>query len=105
MLERSLKKMARQNLKFDKINTLNSNSNKKNTRTGSSNSNTRVVGVKIDTKSTKTKDKIYYYKTNADLKRGERIRVKVPSGGSPQSTVVVENSSKKGRIKNLIIEK
>ena len=97
--------MARTSLKFDKVNTLNSNSGAKNTRANSSSNNTRVVGVKIDTKSTKTKDKVYYYRTNADLKRGEHIRVRVPSGGTPLSTVVVENSSKTGRIKNLIIEK
>jgi hypothetical protein len=96
--------MARTNLKFDKTNSL--NTNKKNTpSTNSSNSNTRVVGVKIDTKSTHTKDKIYYYKTNQDLKRGERIRVRVPSGGCPVSTVAVSNSKKEGKFKPLIIEK
>lgn len=95
--------MAKQSLKFDNINTL--TSNKKNTRANNSNSNTRVVGVKIDTKSMHTKDKIYYYRTNVDLKRGEHIRVRVPSGGCPVSTVVVENSSKSKNIKNLIIEK
>lgn len=98
--------MARQNLKFDKTNTLTSNNgSQKNTRVNNSNSNTRVIGVKIDTKSMHTKDKIYYYRTNQDLKRGERIRVRVPSGGCPVSTVVVENSSKNKNIKNLIIEK
>ena len=96
--------MPRKNLNFDKTNTLNSSSKTKFTRANSS-SNTRVVGVKIDTKSTNTKDKIYYYRTNVDLKRGEQIRVRVPSGGTPISTVVVENSSKKKNIKNLIIEK
>ena len=96
--------MPRKNLNFDKTNTLNSSSKTKFTRANSS-SNTRVVGVKIDTKSTNTKDKIYYYRTNVDLKMGEQIRVRVPSGGTPISTVVVENSSKKKNIKNLIIEK
>ena len=106
MLERNLK-MARTNLKFDKTNSINSNTNnKKNTPNGGSrNNNTRVVGVKIDTKSTKTKDKIYYYRTNQDLKRGERIRVRVPSGGCPVSTVAIANSSKDGNFKNLITEK
>jgi len=98
--------MARTNLKFDKTNSINSNTNKKNTpRTGGSNNTTKVVGVKIDTKSTKTKDKVYYYKTNQDLKKGERIRVRVPSGGCPVSTVAVSNSKKDGNFKPLIIEK
>ena len=55
----------------------------------------RVVGIKIDTKSPHTKDKIYYYKTNEDLKRGDVINVKVESGGAPTATVVIENSQKK----------
>lgn len=102
MLERSLK-MARTNLKFDKTNSINSNTNKKNTPRGNTNtSKTRVVGVRIDTKSTSTKEKVYYYKTDKEFKRGDRIRVKVPSGGSPKSTIAVANSNKKGNFKNLI---
>lgn len=97
--------MARTNLKFDKTNSISSNTNKKNTPRTGSNNTTKVVGVKIDTKSTNTKDKIYYYKTNQDLKRGERIRVRVPSGGCPVSTVAVSNSKKEGKFKPLIIEK
>ena len=97
--------MARTNLKFDKTNSINSNTNKKSTpskSTSSSTSNTKVVGVRIDTKSTSTKEKVYYYKTNKDFKRGDRLRVRVPSGGSPKSTVAVANSNKKGNYKNLI---
>lgn len=56
---------------------------------------TRVVGVKIDTKSKKTKDKVYYYKTNKKYKRGEVIDIRVESGGTPSATVVVGNSKKK----------
>ena len=98
--------MARTNLKFDKTNSINSNSNtKKNTNSNTNNTKTKVVGVKIDTKSTKTKDKVYYYRTNQDLKKGERIRVRVPSGGCPVSTVAVSNSKKDGNFKPLIIEK
>ena len=104
MLERSLK-MARTNLKFDKTNSLNSNTTKKNTPTAGGSGNTKIIGVKIDTKSTHTKDKIYYYKTNQNLKKGERIRVRVPSGGCPVSTVAVSNSKKEGNFKPLIIEK
>ncbi len=54
----------------------------------------RVVGVTIDTKSTKTKGKIYYYKTDEDLKRGDNIDIKVPSGGTPCATVVIQDSKK-----------
>lgn len=103
MLERSLK-MARANLKFDKTNSIKSNTQKKNTPRGGneSSSKTRVVGVRIDTKSTSTKEKVYYYTTNKEFKRGDRIRVRVPSGGSPKSTIAVANSNKKGNFKPLI---
>lgn len=99
--------MARNSLKFDKTNSLNNSAPKtRNTpKTGVKTGETKVVGVRIDTKSTSTKEKVYYYKTNADLKKGDRIRVRVPSGGSPKSTVAVANSTKKGNFKNLIIEK
>ena len=104
MQERGLK-MARTNLKFDKTNSINSNNQTKNTRSGNTNSSsgkTKVVGVRIDTKSTSTKEKVYYYRTNKDFKRGDRIRVKVPSGGSPKSTIAIADSNKKGNFKNLI---
>lgn len=67
----------------------------------------KVVGIKIDTKSPHTKDKIYYYKTNEDLKRGDIIDVKVESGGTPSATVVIGNSQKKfsSPLKKLEIEK
>ena len=98
--------MPRKNLNFDKTNTLNNANKTKNTRVNSSNNGkTHVVGIRIDTKSTSTKEKVYYYRTNADLKRGDRLRVRVPSGGTPKSTVAVQNSSKTGNIKNLIIER
>ena len=99
--------MPRNSLKFDKTNSLNSSTTKaKNTpKTGVKTSETKVVGIKIDTKSTNTKDKVYYYRTNQDLKKGERIRVRVPSGGCPVSTVAVSNSKKDGNFKPLIIEK
>lgn len=64
----------------------------------------KTVGVKIDTKSTKTKDKIYYYKTDKKFQKGERIRIKVPSGGTPISTVVVTNSKKKRPIMKKLLE-
>lgn len=95
--------MTRTNLKFDKTNSINSNSNtKKNINSNTNTTKTKVVGVRIDTKSTSTKEKVYYYTTDKDFKRGDRIRVKVPSGGSPKSTIAVANSNKKGNFKNLI---
>lgn len=54
----------------------------------------KIVGVTIDTKSTKSKNKIYYYKTEKDLKYGETIDIKVKNGGTPVATVVVEDSKK-----------
>lgn len=55
----------------------------------------KIVGIKIDTKSPRTKDKIYYYKTEKDFKRGDKINVKVESGGAPNAIVVIGNSQKK----------
>lgn len=101
--------MARTNLKFDKTNSINSNKNKntapKKNQNNENSSKTRVVGIRIDTKSTNTKEKVYYYTTNKEFKRGDRLRVKVPSGGSPKSTVAIANSNKKGNFKNLIESK
>ena len=66
--------------------------------------NDRVVGVKIDTRSLHTKDKVYYYTTDSDYKRGEVINIKVESGGTPKATVVVSNSkdNKSKANKNLL---
>lgn len=55
----------------------------------------KIVGIKIDTKSPHTKEKVYYYKTDKSLKRGEVINVKVNTGGTPKATVVIENSNKR----------
>lgn len=63
----------------------------------------RVVGVKIDTKSTKSKEKVYYYRTNKKYKRGEVIDIRVESGGTPSAVIVIGNSKKKigKRLKDL----
>lgn len=63
-----------------------------------------IVGIKIDT----TKDshgqahkKTYYYSTDKDLKKGDKVHLKVPSGGHPRHCTVVVADSKKdfsGRI-------
>lgn len=98
--------MARTNLKFDKTNSIKSNNQTKTTPKNTNNSSkTRVVGIRIDTKSTSTKEKVYYYTTNKKFERGDRLRVKVPSGGSPKSTVAIANSNKKGNFKPLIESK
>ena len=55
----------------------------------------KIVGIKIDTKSPHTKEKVYYYKTDKSLKRGEVINIKVNTGGTPKATVVIENSNKR----------
>lgn len=62
----------------------------------------KVIGVKIGTKSPKTQEKVYYYKTNDDYKRGDKLTIKVPSGGTPDAVVVIGDSKKKfNEIKNL----
>lgn len=55
----------------------------------------KIVGVKIGTKSPKTQDKVYYYRTNNDYKRGDKITISVPSGGTPDAVVVIGDSKKK----------
>ena len=63
----------------------------------------KIVGVTIDTKSKRTQDKVYYYRTNEELRDGQRIRVGVPSGGNPNATVVDTDNKNKHtlRIKEL----
>ena len=56
-----------------------------------------VVGVKIDTKSPHTSEKVYYYKTEKDLKVGQNINIHVPSGGNPVATVVDSNAKRTGK--------
>lgn len=66
----------------------------------------KIIGVTIDTKSPHTKQKVYYYKTEKDFKRGDQIDIKVGTGGTPTATVVIGNSKKKfsGKIKNLEVK-
>ena len=58
----------------------------------------KIVGVTIDTKSKRTQDKVYYYRTDEELKDGQRIRVGVPSGGKPNATVVDPDNKSKHKI-------
>ena len=84
-------------LKFDNTNTLKTPKSRSKSQKVNEGTNTHVVGVRIDTKSKNTKKKVYYYKTTGDYKRGDVIRIRVPSGGTPKTTIVVENSTKKQR--------
>lgn len=84
-------------LKFDNTNTLKTPKSRSKSQKVNGGTNTHVVGVRIDTKSKNTKKKVYYYKTTGDYKRGDVIRIRVPSGGTPKTTIVVENSTKKQR--------
>lgn len=90
-------------LKFDNTNSLKTPKARSNGRKANGNTNSHVVGVRIDTKAKNTKKKVYYYKTTGEYKRGEVIRVRVPSGGTPKATIAIENSQKKQkyRIKDL----
>lgn len=67
---------------------------------------TKIIGVTIDTKSPHTKEKVYYYKTEKDFKRGDKIDIKVGSGGTPTATVVIGDSKKKfsRKLKNLEVK-
>lgn len=89
--------------KFDNTNNLSTPNSRSKAQKSSRGTNTHVVGVRIDTKSKNTQKKVYYYKTTGEYKRGEVIRVRVPSGGTPKATIAVENSTKKQkyRIKDL----
>lgn len=65
----------------------------------------KIVGVKIGTKSLKTQEKVYYYKTDNEYKRGDKITISVPSGGTPDAVVVIGDSKKKfNNIKNLEVK-
>lgn len=56
----------------------------------------KVIGVKIDSKSDKYTDKIYYYETDDNsIKKGDTMRLKMPSGGTPEVYVSIANSKKK----------
>jgi hypothetical protein len=56
----------------------------------------KIIGVKIDSKSDKYKDKIYYYKTDNDnIKRGDVFRAEMKTGGTPNVYVAIGDSNKK----------
>lgn len=89
--------------KFDNTNSLKTPKTRSKSNKTNGGSNGHIVGVRIDTKAKNSKKKIYYYRTDGDYKRGEVIRMRVPSGGTPKTTIVIENSNKKQkyRVKDL----
>lgn len=49
----------------------------------------KIVGVKIDpTAGSPTNSKVYYYRTDEDLKIGDTFRAEMPTGGTPNVSVV-----------------
>lgn len=56
----------------------------------------KVVGVRFEEKKgSRGSAKTYYYKTNKKVKVGDRLKIRVPSGGTPDVIVVNDNSKKK----------
>ncbi len=95
--------MQRSRKSLDQIHTIRSlNGNDK--RRKNSHGNVKVVGIKIDTQSKEFQDKIYYYKTDKNLKEGDKINAIMPTNGHPDCVVVeVDNISnaKYKRLKDL----
>lgn len=57
----------------------------------------KVVGVRIlpenGSASLSSYEKLYYYKTYNDYISGQRIKIRVPTGGKPDTVIIVEDSS------------
>ncbi len=49
---------------------------------------TKLIGVQFDRKTYGKHEKVYYYKSNKDLKVGDTVEVKAPTGGNPDVIVV-----------------
>ncbi len=49
---------------------------------------TKLIGVQFDRKTYGKHEKVYYYKSNKDLKVGDTVEVKAPTGGKPDVIVV-----------------
>lgn len=87
-------------MKFDNTNSLKtpkSRSKSQKSNRGGNSGQSHIIGVRIDTKAKNSKKKVYYYNTTENYKKGDVIRVKVPSGGTPKATITVANSTKKQR--------
>ena len=58
--------------------------------------NNHVIGVMFNTKSIKYQNKEYYYKTNKETNKGEKIQVPTPN--SPNTSAIVSNNNYKGKL-------
>ena len=56
----------------------------------------KVIGVKFNTRSEKYKNKNYYYLTNKEVKKGERIQVQTRN--SMDVPCIVSNNDYKGKL-------
>jgi hypothetical protein len=62
----------------------------------------KVIGVKFEQNQGDKKyySKTYYYKTDREVNAGDKIKVRVPSGGTPDAKVVsVSKNSNRKRLK------
>ena len=49
---------------------------------------TKLIGVQFDRKTYGKHEKVYYYKSNKNIKVGDTVEVKAPTGGKPDVIVV-----------------
>lgn len=49
---------------------------------------TKLIGVKFDYKKNDKNEKVYYYETDKNLKVGDIIEIKAPTGGKPDCLIV-----------------
>lgn len=57
---------------------------------------TKLVGVKFNHKTNDKSEKVYYYKTNKDVKVGDMIEVNAPTGGKPK-VLIVDSKKEDGK--------
>ena len=92
--------MQRLRKSLDQINTIR-NLNDNGRRKKNSHGNVKVVGIKIDTQSKEFQDKVYYYKTDKNLKEGDEINAIMPTNGHPDCVVVEVDKLSKAKYKSL----
>lgn len=56
----------------------------------------KVIGVKFNTRSEKYKNKNYYYLTNKEVKKGDKIHVQTRN--STDASCIVSNNDYKGKL-------
>ena len=56
--------------------------------------NEHVVGVRIlpENGSASLSDKLYYYRTDKQYTAGQKIKIRVPTGGRPDTVIIVSES-------------